>query len=184
MKYLTNAIVIIVVSIILRYLFTLTKKQPVINKEGEIVLKYPGFVGGIGYFVIGFGVLIGIIGGFHLVKTTGDEVLPYLVLFFVVLGLPMVLMSNNNRVLATNQKIQYTGITKKVREIRWDEIRKVTFSFTSELVLQSELIKIKLNIMLAGFENFVEFMKPKLDPALYEKALQAWEKAVKNMERR
>jgi hypothetical protein len=151
--------------------------------DGTMVLKYPGFITVLGYVVIGFGLLCGIITVFHIIPTTGDEVVPYLVLFFVLLGAPLVLLGHGTRVLVTEEKVQYAGVFKKV-EIRWEEIQKVTFSFTSELVLQSGTAKIKLNMMITGFEGFVDMMKRKLDPALYEKALQNWEKARNNMDRR
>ena len=149
-----------------------------------MVLKYPGFMAFIGYIAIGFGAIIGIITGSHLVKTTGDKLVPYIILFFVVLGLPLVLIVRCIRIVVMDEKILYIGITKKVKEIRWDEIRKVTFSKTVELILRSEETKIKLHMDLVGFESFLELMKQKLDPSLYEKALQDWEAAMKSFGRR
>lgn len=184
MPYLTTAITILVVSIVLRYLLLSGKREPDRQRDGTLVFKYPGFVAVIGYIAIGFGVLIGIVTVFQIIPTTGDEVVPYLVLLFVLLGLPLVVIEKGIRITATDQMVRYVGPTKKAREIRWDEVRKVTFSFTSELVLHSELTRIKLNTMLVGFESFVEAMKKKLDPALYEKALQGYETTLKNMERR
>ncbi len=184
MNYLTTIIVIIVVTFLMRYLLTFAKKQPATNEDGSMVLKYPGFMAVIGYTAIGFGVLIGIITVFQIVPTTGNEVVPYLVSFFVVLGLPLVLIGTFTRITVTDQKVQLTGITGKVKEIRWEEINKVTFRWTAELILHSEHAKVKLNMILIGFNSLVETMKQKLDPALYEKALQEWEKAQQNINRK
>ena len=181
MYFMIGAVVAVVVTLVMRILFSVARKKPAVTGDGTIVLKYPGHIPGIGYFSMGFGALIGIVTIFHLIPTTGDEIAPFLVLFFVLLGVPLVIIGHGVRCLFDDEKIRYEGLFRRVKEIRWEEIRKVAFSLTAELVLESESAKIKLNYLLAGFPSFVEVMKRKLDPSLYEAAMQKLEKARRNL---
>ena len=182
MYFMIGAVVAVVVTVVMRILFSVARKSPAVTTgEGTMVLKYPGLIPGIGYFSMGFGALIGLVCIFHLVPTTGDEVAPFLVLFFVLLGLPLVILGHGVRWLLSDEKIRYEGLFRRAKEIRWEEVRKVAFSLTAELVLESESAKIKLNYLLAGFPSFVEVMKRKLDPSLYEAAMQKLEKARRNI---
>ena len=184
MQYLSTALVILAVTIVMRYVVASARRKPDVQEDGAMVLRLPGFIAGIGYAAVGFGALIAAVTVFQLVPTTGNEVVPYLVSFFVVLGLPLVLLANRIRITVTDQGVRSVGFTKKVREMRWDEVRKVTFSITSELVLHSDRARIKLNTMLVGLQSFIEVMKQRLEPTLYEKALQECETALNNMQGR
>jgi hypothetical protein len=181
MEYITTLIIIIVVSFVIKGIRSSSKKKSFVGADGTLILKYSVVLSVIGYITIGFGFLMWIVTIFDLIETTGDEVLPYLVSFFVILGLPLILIEKNIRVLISDEKICYTGITKKMVEILWSDIVKVSFSFTSQIVLHTVYAKIKLNTELSGFESFIEMMKLKLEPALYENALQEMNKALSKL---
>ncbi len=183
MQLISTVIIIILVTFLVRHFINASKNTvPLVG--GALVLKYPGFMAVIGYAVIAFGALIVIVTEFQIIPTTGNEVVPYLAGFFVVLGLPLVLIEKRVRAVVTEEKVGYTGLVSKYREIRWDQVREVRFSFTSEIVLSAGETRIKLNVILAGFEGFVEIMKRKLDPSLYSEALGKYEQTLANMERR
>jgi hypothetical protein len=184
MEYLTTAAVIIIVTLVIKGIHDTAKKTPYMAAPNAMVLKYHRAIAIVGYVVIGFGFSMGIVTIFQLIPTTGDEVLPYLVSFFVLLGLPLILMEKNIRVTVTDELVRYTGITKKSVEVRWDQVRRVTFSVLSQIVLHSDTAQVKLNTELEGLDAFIEKMKQKLEPSLYEKAIEEMEKAVKNMKKK
>lgn len=184
METITLILIIVIVTIVVRYAFSFSKKKAPVSHDGTMILKYPFLIALIGYFSIIFGVLIGVVTVLQLVKTTGNEAVPFLVSFFVLLGLPLVLMQARTRALVTDDKIRFTGILNRVKEIRWDAIEQVSFNFMSELVLKTKDTAIKLNMMLAGFNDFTAMIKQKLDPSLYGAALERLGKAHRNMDKR
>jgi len=126
----------------------------------------------VGYVAVGFGALIAGVTVFRLVPMTGEEAVPYLVLGFVLLGLPLSLLGSAVPITVTGEAVRSSGLRRRAREIRWSEVERVTFTWGSALVLHSEGTRIRLNTLLAGFDGFVEVMKRKLDPALYAQALE------------
>ena len=74
-------------------------------------------------------------------------------------------------------------LRRRVREIPWGEVERVTFSWTSELILHGRGTRVRLNTLLAGFDGFLEVMKRKLEPALYAQALGRCTATLKRMGR-
>ena len=183
MHYLSTAVTILAISIVLRFLLASGRRAPERCREGALVLRYPGFVAVVGWVAIGFGALIAAVTVFRLVPMTGEEAVPYLVLGFVLLGLPLVLPGIAVRITVTEEAVRSSGLRKGTREIPWAEVERVTFSWTSELVLHSGRARIRLNTLLSGFDGFLEVMKRKLDPALCEQALERCTVALRRMGR-
>lgn len=118
MEYLTGAIIVFVVSFLMKNLPRLVKEKPVVTEDGTMVLKVPEFFAAIGYIGIGFGALFGLIISISTAKTAGDDwIAAGFVLFFTALGLPLILMAKCTRIVVTDQTIQYVGITQRVKEI-------------------------------------------------------------------
>lgn len=184
MSYFSTAITLLAVGIVLRYVLAAGRRRPRVLQDGTMVLKYPGSVAAIGGAAIGFGALAGVVTWLDLIPTTGDEALPYLVLGFVLLGLPLVLLERAVRVFAGEQAVRRAGLFGKAAELRWEEVRAVSFSAASQLVLRGERTRIRLNAMLVGFDSFVELLKGKLQPELYAEALRRWQTAAGGARRR
>lgn len=172
MHYITSGIIFAVVIVLMKHLTSSSKKQPILNGEGVMVLRMNKNYSIFGYMNIAISAMIGIIPCLGLVETIGDTfIILCLVLFFIGSGTLLVLVSRNTKVEIYDEKIRYYGITGKVKEIQWEDIRKVTFGKTSlELSLITMYEKIKIHMHMVGFLSFIELMKKKIDYSLYEEA--------------
>jgi hypothetical protein len=90
----------------------------------------------------------------------------------VAIGLPVVLATVRVRVEFDREVIRRRDMWGKRTEIRWDEIRQVSFNkMRLELALASASRKIGLNVHMIGFPDFLEVLKDRLDPALWRNPL-------------
>jgi hypothetical protein len=172
MTSLTAGIIIISVTLILRHFTKSAGEKAPTATEGGVELRYPLFMASVGYAAMGFGALIGIITRFQIIKTTGNEVVPFLIAFFIILGLPLVVGQRRIRLVISDRGLLLSGLWKRYPEMLWLEIRSVDFNAISQMVLRTDNNTIRINIMLVGFASVIEMMKQKLDPAMYEKALR------------
>ncbi len=173
MNYISSVIIFILVSALMKYLMDSSKKQPTIKEDGLVVLKMNKAYGIIGYIGIVFSALIGIIASQGTVKSVKDLfIVLALVLFFMLLSVPLVLVSKKMKVEVDEEKVKYYGVTGKTREIFWKEIKEVKFSKTMlELALNTDKTRIKLHMHLVGFPQFVNTMKAKVEYSLYRDAI-------------
>jgi len=177
MNYLSVVIVFVVVSVLMKYLGDSSKKNPVINEEGTIILKMNKTYGIIGYIGIGFSAVIGIVASIGAVKSIEDLFIVIgLVAFFLVVGALLVLVSKKMNVRVDDERINYLGITGKTKEIMWNDIKEVSFSKSMlELSLKTNTTKIKLHMHLIGFSTFIEKMKSKTDYSIHKDAIHELE---------
>ena len=88
MRYLSTAVTVLAVSIILRYLLASGRRAserrapgrraPERLQDGARVLRYPGFVAVVGWVAVGFGALVGVVTGFRLVPMTGEDAVEFM----------------------------------------------------------------------------------------------------------
>jgi hypothetical protein len=132
--------------------------------------KAYGIVGYIGLFAAG---LCGVIA--CSLKANSIQNLLFvlgLLLLFSLLSLLLMLVSRNVRYIVSDEGIKYYNLTGKSKEIKWSEIKGVRFGKVSlELSIFSESQKIKLHMHLAGFYSFIDIMKEKIKPELYEESV-------------
>ncbi|MBN1523847.1 MAG: PH domain-containing protein [Spirochaetales bacterium] len=176
MNGITVGIIFIIVTVVVAIIRISGRKKAIVTASGTMVMKYPVLVAIFGYIGIGFGLAAGIIAYSNIIPVTGTEAVPFLVLGFVLMGLPHVILQANVRVIVDEETIRYSGFLRKNREVRWEKILEVRFSFTSELVLYSDTTKIKINSIMKGYAAFIDRLKQKCVPAL-------WEDAVKKSDR-
>lgn len=166
--------IIIVVSLLMVYLSKTSKKQPVLNKDGTMILKLDNVYGLVGYTGVIISGVIPITDLLGIVESQEDvlQIIGISVLS-LILSIPLILLARNYKVEVTEDIIRYYSITGKTREIMWIDINKVKFGKISlELSLYTDYYKIKLHAHLIGFPSFIEIMKQKLKPSLYEDALK------------
>ncbi len=175
MEYIIPAVTLAVVYALLQFIMSRSRKKTVVYGE-TLIMKYSIVMPIIGYISISFGILIAVITIFQLVPTTGNEVVPYLTGFFVLMGLFLVLFQNRITVIITDVDISYKGLFTQ-KKISWSEINRVSFSFFSEFVFASRGKQIKINVMFNGFLGFLEIMKNKLDPSIYNEAIKKYDTA-------
>ncbi len=159
---LTNALPVIVVSIVMVLLFKASKKNPKIDNEGNFILKLPKLYSVIGLLGIIIAVALFIYDIFF--ANAEDKMTIFLIgLFFLLLGLPLFAQGSISHIKLTNFAIIETSMLGKTKEIKWDEIKDVSFGKVSlELKIKSSDKSIKAHAHLIGFENLVLLLEEKL----------------------
>lgn len=181
MKITSSVLTIAVVTLLMRYLMTSSKKDIAENEDGVLVFrmnKAYGIVGILGIIIASIFAIIGFLGT---VKTMDDFIMVLLlILFFLCISVPLVLVSRNQKIVASDEKIIFYGMTGKCKEILWADITKVKFSKTSlELKLIANSTSIKLHMHLVGFNKFIELMQENLDIMLYKDAINTMQAVQK-----
>jgi len=171
MNYLSVAIISIVALIVLKLLYADFKRQPDTREEGTIVLRMGNLYKIIGYSGIGASVILAFLSG-----KSGDGLISiaFIILFFAILGIPLILLSNV-KIEIDDDKIKYYGMTGKIEVIRWEEITKVKFSFTS-FVIMTDSTRVKFDVRIVGFRLFIEAMKEKVDYEVYRNVIPVLER--------
>lgn len=173
MNFAVTVVVIIAVTVLMKYLSRSSKKQPVFSEDGSIILRMNRAYGIVGFIGIGGALLITVIASAGSVKTQGDLlIVVLLILFFALISVPLVLTLRNVKALVNDKGIKYYGITGKLKEVHWSDIKKVKFSKISlELTLITDTKKVKIHVHMAGFDHFLKLLKKKLDSELYSQAV-------------
>lgn len=142
-------------------------------ENGKIVLKMNKFYGILGIISVVFSIILAIIA--VLSGAFGGEDIVYVLLmlaFFLLIGLLLILYSRNTMVQATAEKIEYTGLTGKSKEMRWNEVNAVSYNPSSkEITLKSGNDKIKLHLHLKGIGSLINIIKQNIDISICEQAL-------------
>ncbi|MFA6190293.1 MAG: hypothetical protein WC711_02135 [Candidatus Staskawiczbacteria bacterium] len=76
--------------------------------------------------------------------------------------------------------IVYRGLFGKTKEMDWSDVKKITFSdISTYLKLKNGPIVINIYPMTKGFDSFINKLKEKISPQLYQEALDKMEKMMK-----
>lgn len=142
--------------------------------DGKIILKMNKLyevIGILSLIVSIFVIILGFISGSIF---SSDFI--YVLTFFLLLSLPgilLILYSQNIMIEVNSEKILYIGITKKIKEIKWDELKTISFNSSSkEIILKSNNITIRLNLHLKGFGSLIKIIKENVDVSIYKKAFE------------
>ncbi|MFL0267812.1 hypothetical protein [Candidatus Clostridium radicumherbarum] len=173
MNIISSIIIIIVVSLFMSYLMSSSKKEIAANEEGFLVFKMNkayGIVGTLGIIAI---FIVGIIASLGTVKTISGALVVLLIsILLLLLCLPLLLVSRNQKIMVSDEKILFYSMTGKLKEILWTDINEVKFNKVSlELKLITNSTSIKLHMHLVGFNRFLELMEMNLSSEIYRNAM-------------
>ncbi len=159
---LTNALPIIVVSIVMALLFKASKKNPKVDNEGNYILKLPKFYTIIGLFTIVIATALFIYDIFF--ANGEDKMIVFTIgLVLILIGLLLFSTGSISNIKLTNFAIIETNMFGKTKEIKWEDIKDVSFGKVSlELKIKSSDKSIKAHMHLIGFENLVILLEDKV----------------------
>jgi hypothetical protein len=174
MNLLGIVLTVVTVTLLMKYLVNSSKKEPIIDESGKMILRINKAFAVIGYIVVLAAIFIIIIACLGTVKSQSDLLIVIcLTAFFALLGIILILYSHNFKVEVNEEKIIGFGMFGKSKEIKWNDIKKLKFNKTSmELIVISDTAKIKIYPHLIGFPNLVNLIKQKLDASMYQEVLQ------------
>ena len=181
MKIAGSVLIFAVVSALMGYLTSASKKQISQAEDGTIVLKMNKLYEITGILVIIMAGAIGIWACFGIVKTVSDLILILLVIIVALcLSVPLVLTGRNQKVIVSEEKILYRGMAGREKEASWEDIKEVKFNKAAlELKLITDTTSINLHMHLIGFDTFLQLMKRKLSLPMWGKAVTAIESVQK-----
>lgn len=173
MNRISSATIFVLVILLMRYLMSSSNKEITANDDGVLVFKMNkvyGIIGVLGIIIAG---IIGIIASLGTVKTIVDFLMVlFLVLLFICLCFPLILVSRNQKIVASDERILFYSMTGKPKEILWKDINKVKFNKVSlELKLITSSTSIKLHRHLVGFNKFIELMEKNINKEIYSDAM-------------
>lgn len=156
-----NIIPVFVVSILMAYLYSASKKKPKKDGDENIILQLPKF-----YYLIGISVLLGGIGLFVFASffaSGNDKILASVSsLIAIITGLILFSKGYISHLKVTNIGIIETSMFGKENEIKWGEIKELSFGKTSlELKISSADKTIKAHMHLVGFQELVSKLEQK-----------------------
>ena len=171
--YVSTAITLVVVGLILWFLRRASLKKPSYSAKRVMLLKLPGFYTVFGYIFMGVAGIFAFVLAINVYKTLDIFlILGGIILFFLAVGLWIALYSLRYFVECDEQGVRLHGLIGKVKEISWREVSSVKFhKFAMSLSLTGPDGRVKVYILLKGFPDFVELMKEKLNSRLYGDAL-------------
>ncbi len=159
----TTAIILIVVSAMMKFLIDASKKKPVIDSEGNKILKLPRPYEIVGVTLSSTSLVVLIYG---VVNFNPENILPQFIIFVLSggLGFLLILLGRVYQVTFNDNEISARSIFGKSITIRWENIQEVKFSTASaELKINDGAHTIKCHQHLVGFRTMVDFLKTKLD---------------------
>lgn len=156
-----SIIPIIAVSLIMAFLDLASKKKPKKDEVGNIILQLPKL-----YFIIG---LLLIISGivmliFAFFTAIGDDWIIAISFSLILMILGALLYSKGyiSHIKVTEFGIIETTMFGKLKEIRWNEVRDITFGKVSlEMKIASFDKNIKAHMHLVGFDELVAKIEEK-----------------------
>jgi len=163
----------VLINLLMKVLDNGVKEEITPLSEGKIVLKLSKIYGIAGVLSIITSVIFAIIAIFS-GSVSKDDILSVLaiVALFLLLGLILVLYSRNTMIEASADKVVYTGLTGKKKEIRWSQIKQVSFNNNSkEVTLKSNSTKIKIHIHYRGIRSLLILIKENVDETIYGQTL-------------
>ncbi|WP_040213489.1 hypothetical protein [Clostridium polynesiense] len=169
MRRFPNALIPLMVAAALYILYQGTKKQPVKDEKGNIVLRNNMLFLIIG--VIGLPVMAYL--GYLFISEGSSR--DYVLLFgFSVILIPLclylILSYLNERVVAGSEDITYRNLWSRETKILWKDIDSVSYNKSTKkinLMANNQVISVSSNMV--GYKSFQECMKGKLNNSLYER---------------
>lgn len=142
--------------------------------DGKIILKMNkvyGVVGILSLFASLSVIVLGLINN-SLLSKDAIYILVIFALFFL-LGLLLVMYTRNIMVEVTSEKIFYTGLSGKNKEIQWNQLKSISFNPSSkEIILKSNQVSIKLHIHLKGIGSLIKIIEQNVDLSIYGQAFK------------
>lgn len=158
---ITNILPVLIVTLLMSYLYSASKKKPKYDENGNIILKLPDF-----YYLFGLALMIGGIGLICYVYFFDNKIEKLYGIIFSLIGIiPGVLLFTKGYL--SNIIINENGITEntmfgKQNEIKWNELLDVTFGkMSQELNMKSKNKNIKAHVHLVGFPTLIEKLEEK-----------------------
>jgi hypothetical protein len=168
--------VLIVVTFSLRYIAKTVANTPVEKVKDKKVMRYPKLLVYLGFIgiLIPFALLITYFVGPDNQRTT--ELLIVQILLLVIFGgagLYMILGAKRTKIEFDDNTVRLTNFLGKVTELRWSDIKSVTYSkYSMYLCIKTEVEKINIHSsMFIGFKLFKEELVNKLPEYMYIDAL-------------
>ncbi len=168
-----HSIIHFVIELFMKYLDRGVDKKPKKINNKAIVLRMNGLYKIIGYFyiivILALSVIAFVNGAF-----LGEDMplIASLLGIFMALGLFLVLVGENVKVIATPCKMIYTGIIGTRQEIVWSEVTSVRLNKrTKDLIVSDHEKKIKLHLHLVGIARLIELIKENVNPWVYAECL-------------
>ena len=151
----------IVVSMVMAFLVAASKKTPIEDETGSKVLRFPTFYKIVAYFVMGFGLFFLISSIF----TGNNEDWGFgigMFVFCAFLSVPLFLCCYNYRLKINSEFLEQSNLLRKVKRIRWDEIKGMSFDIISQqITIRGEKQKITVHAHLIGFTFLLEQIERK-----------------------
>jgi len=156
-EYLTH----LTFALIMSYLFYASKSRPKYGDNGSMILKLPDF-----YYLFGLCMIIAGIGLlFYLYCFDNDIEKKFGIIFSSIAIIPGLILFAKGyvyRIIINDKGILEYNMFGKQNEIKWDEIKHITFGkISKELSIKSENKNIKAHFHLEGFPTLVEILEKK-----------------------
>lgn len=158
---LKSILPVIVVSLVMAFLYQASKKKPKKDELGNIILQLPKL-----YPIIGFLIIIAGIGLFifaFFIANESDKIASSISGFIaIIVGCLLFAKGYISHIKITDLGIIETTMFGKVKEIKWNEIRDLSFGKVSlELKIASSDKNIKAHMHLVGFQELVSKLESK-----------------------
>jgi hypothetical protein len=158
---LKSVLPVILVSFVMAFLYKASQKKPKKDGLGNIILQLPKL-----YYIIGVLSIVGGIGILIFVLFFTDEneiILAYLgCLSFVFIGFLLFAKGYISHIKITDLAIIETTMFGKKKEIKWNEIKDLSFGKVSlELKISSSDKNIKAHLHLIGFQELTAKLEQK-----------------------
>lgn len=155
-NFMQYGIIAFIVALTLMFLQKQSKKTPVVNEQGNPVLRLPKLYGIIGIIasVLGDFILI-----FAILFFDEEDIIHQVILFllFAGCGIPLMLQGFRHEVVLTDEGIVVKNMIGKVKSVRWENITTARFnSLTLELKISDGTTTVKCHHHLVGFDLLVD----------------------------
>lgn len=165
---ITTILPVLIVTFLMSYLYTASKKKPKYDEKGNIILKLPDF-----YYLFGLALLIGGIGLICYVYLFNNTIEKMYGLIFSLIGIiPGILLfakGYRSAIIVNDFGIVENTMFGKQNEIKWNELLDVKFGkMSQELSMISRNKTIKAHSHLVGFPTLVDKIEEKTGRSIKE----------------
>jgi hypothetical protein len=177
--FFITAIITVSVSLLMWLLIRASRRKPALTRAGNKILRYPVGFSVVGYILMGFAALFGVILAFNFVMSLREILIGEgIILIVIALAVWLVLYLIKAAVEFNEEEIVRRSLFHKPRIMKWSQVAKVTYGRMSYVLsLRDATGKIGVNAYMVGFPTFVETMKAKLPSESYREACMRMEKA-------
>lgn len=169
---LSQLITSFLIGIIMIFIIKRSKKKLQKDIYGSVILRVHKNVLYIGY-VFDIIAIAFLSIGFSLGLDESEAVFVLVVsLCIFIFGSYLTMLYKNKKVIFSDTKVSTYSLVGKKIEIYWSEVNKVTVgSFSTNIILQSGVDKVKVNCNVIGGQQFIDMMKKNIRFEVYYKAL-------------